>query len=32
MVVVKADIPMLEGLDVLDRHALTVDNVENVLD
>jgi hypothetical protein len=32
MGVVKADIPMLVGLDVLDRYALTIDNVDNVLD
>jgi hypothetical protein len=32
MGVVKDDIPMLVGLDVLDRYALTIDNVDNVLD
>jgi hypothetical protein len=32
MGVVDADIPMLVGLDVLDKYALAIDNVANVLD
>jgi hypothetical protein len=32
MGVVKADIPMLVGLDVIERYALTIDIVDNVLE